>query len=123
MNNNRMNDHEENPWIRVPIVREERDEGLMVPEIGVHPHAIKEYRVSSTLHPRGGRFLIVETKSYLRRVCRVVVQVVDLIEVICMDSTRVRLVHKTRGGKKFAEFIFTDDECSLQFQMDVMTAF
>lgn len=112
----KMNEHNDKLWTRVPILREERDEGMMVPEIGIRPNAIKQYRISEIV-VRHNTFLVVETKTYWDHPVRDVFNVTDVLSVRAHGGKMI--VIKLRRGRK-ETYHFTDDDCAFAFQMDVM---
>ena len=104
------------PWYEVPIIREERDEGRIVPESGVSPRAIKEYRVNAFV-PMGGRqlgdMLVIDVKCYNGITVRHMIPLTAVMTVVTLYGKKVQIC--VRGGMP-RDFVFTDDECAFVFQ-------
>ncbi len=109
-------------WNTVPILREERDEGRMVPELGVSPRAIKQYRVRTFTSDRIHYFLVVETVAYNNIKARQVINCNHKLSTKTLHGKKVVVTAITHGDYSPTEFAFTDDECAFGFQMEIETA-
>lgn len=106
------------PWTTVPIIREERDEGMMVPELGVSTRAIREFRVNIFDCIRG-LFLVIEEKAYNGITSRQMIDKLRLHSVKTLHKKKVVITVKRGVGLVNYEFVFTDDECAFAFQTEV----
>lgn len=110
------------PWTEVPIIREERDEGRIVPESGVSPRAIREFRVNAFVPKRGlgqmlGDTLVVDTRCYNGVTARHMIPLSAITTVVTLHAKKVQ-IGVLRGGAP-RDFVFTDDECAFVFQHEV----
>lgn len=109
------------PWTEVPIIREERDEGRIVPEIDVSPRAIREHRVNAFVPKRGlgqmlGNMLVIDAKCYNGFTVRHMIPINAIMRVVTLHGKKVQI--GVRGGLP-RDFVFTDDECAFVFQHEV----
>lgn len=105
---------EERPWVEVPIVREERDEGRIVPALDVSPRAIKEFRVSLFRALHRCTLLVIDERGYNGMRVRHMINCSGITEVKTLREKKVVI----RAGRNF-EFAFTDDACAFAFQAEV----
>ena len=107
------------PWTEVPIIREERDEGRIVPELGVSPRAIREFRVNAFVPKRGlgqmlGDTLVIDTRCYNGFTVRHMIPINAITSVVTLHEKKVQI--GLRRGAAPRDFVFTDDECAFVFQ-------
>lgn len=115
---------DERAWIEVPIVREERDEGRIVPALDVSPRAIREFRVAlfRALHRK--TFLVVDELCYNGMRVRHMINCSGIVEVKTLREKKVIIrstMESLHVGRLF-EFAFTDDACAFAFQAEVEMA-